>query len=167
MENNKTLEILKTAILLEKRGNSFYTQVAEQTKSPDVKQIFESLAQEEIAHIKFLSDQYSSYKNSSRFADFKLTKEDEEAIAKQVLNRDIKKQITAASYEAAAISAAIDMENRAIKVYSERAIEATDPNEKALFQMLADWEKTHHTILFELDKQLKEDIWFDNNFWPY
>jgi rubrerythrin len=167
MEDNKTIEILKTAILMEKRGNAFYSQVAQQTKSPEVKEIFQTLANEEIAHIKFLSDQFSEYKKSSTFKEFKMTKEAEEAIAKQILSKDIKKQINAASYEAAAISAAIDMENRAIQVYSERAASSSDKNEKALYQMLADWEKTHHQILYTLDQQLKEDIWFDQQFWPF
>jgi rubrerythrin len=167
MENSKSLEILKTAILMEKRGNAFYAQVAEHTKSPEIKQIFQVLADEEISHIKFLSDQYSEYKKASKFLKFNMPKEAEEAIAREILSKNIKKQISAASYEAAAIGAAIDMENRAVEVYSERAINATDPNEKALYEMLAEWEKTHHKILYELDKQLKEDIWFDNQFWPY
>jgi len=34
MENTKTLEILKTAILLEKRGKAFYEKMAKQTARP-------------------------------------------------------------------------------------------------------------------------------------
>ena len=37
MENLKTLEILKMAILMEKRGHAFYSQVASQTKSFEIK----------------------------------------------------------------------------------------------------------------------------------
>ena len=61
MEESKTLEILKTAILLERRGKAFYSQVAEQTKDPDVKNIFEIMAKEEDDHIRFLTEQFENY----------------------------------------------------------------------------------------------------------
>ena len=90
-----------------------------------------------------------------------------EGFASIILNNNLKKEISAASYEAAAISAAIDMENNAIKTYTERANLATDKNEKDLFNWLANWEKTHHEILIHIDNELKESIWFDNKFWPF
>jgi len=167
MEKNKTIEILKTAILMEKRGFAFYTQVAEQTKVEEVKKIFSIMSEEEVAHIRYLTDQFAEYTKNASFHKFTLPKEAKESIAKAILSKDIRKKLSAASYEAAAIGAAIDMENRAIEVYSERAKNATDQNEKSLYQMLADWERTHHKLLFELDQQLKEEIWFDNTFWPY
>ena len=120
-----------------------------------------------MAHIKYLTDQFSEYTKNASFHKFALPKETQDSIAKAILSKDIKKKLSAAGYEAAAIAAAIDMENRAIQVYSDRAKSATDTNEKALYQMLADWERTHHKILFELDQQLKEEIWFDNTFWPF
>jgi rubrerythrin len=42
-----------------------------------------------------------------------------------------------------------------------------DPNEKKLFNWLADWEKGHLKILNDLDNDLKEKIWYDNQFWPF
>jgi rubrerythrin len=75
--------------------------------------------------------------------------------------------LSAADYEAAAISAAMSMEEKAIKLYSDRSAEAADPNEKALYQWLADWEKQHLHFLSAIDKELTEQIWHDNNFWPF
>jgi rubrerythrin len=164
---NKTLDILKQAILLERRGKAFYSQVAKQTNNPDVQNIFEIMAKEEIMHDKFLSEQYKAYEKDGHFASIDLPKEEEDGIANLVLNDEIKKSIGAASYEAAAISAAIDMETKAIKVYAEQAEAATDPQEKELYQWLSDWEKTHHKILHELDEDLKHRIWNDNQFWPF
>lgn len=88
-------------------------------------------------------------------------------MAELILSPEVKQQISAAGFEAAAISAAIDMETKAIDVYSKRALEATDPNEKELYHWLADWEKGHHKILHELNEDLKQSIWFDNHFWPF
>lgn len=163
----KTLDILKQAILLERRGKAFYTQVAQQTSNPDVKAIFEIMAKEEDLHEKYLSGQYKAYEKEGRFTALDLPKETDDGIASMVLNKEMKGSIEAASFEAAAISAAIDMENKAIKIYADQAEAATDPKEKELYQWLSDWEKTHHKILHQLDEDLKERIWNDNQFWPF
>ena len=81
--------------------------------------------------------------------------------------KELKEEISAADYEAAAISAAIAMEKNAIRLYSDRASDAADPNEKALYKWLAEWERQHLNFLAEIDKELTEKIWYDNNFWPF
>lgn len=163
---DKSIEILKTAILLERRGKAFYTQTARQSESKSAKKIFEMMAEEEDAHVEYLVKQYKNYTQHHTFLVNELPPEEDDANI-EILTEQIKKEISAAGFEAAAISAAIDFENRAIEIYSSRAIEATDPNEKALYQMLADWEKTHHHLLYQLNEDLKEQIWNDNNFWPF
>jgi len=167
MDTTKTTDILKMAILMEKRGKAFYEAIAEQTNSEDVKKIFSIMASEEQTHIELLSRQYLSYQKTHEFVKDDFDSNANGSISNLILNEDIKKQITAASYEAAAISAAIDMETKAIEVYSQRAAETSDPNEKKLFLWLADWEKGHHKILNDLNEELKESIWFDNKFWPF
>lgn len=161
-------DILKEAILLEKRGKAFYTTCAAQTQNEAVKKIFTMMAEEEDEHIKFLSVQFVNYEKTKTFLENAQTNvnADEEVILK-VLSDEIKEQINAASFEAAAISAAIDFETRAVKIYTERANEATDIHEKEMYQLLADWEKTHHFWLHKIDEELKESIWFDNHFWPF
>ena len=165
MENSKSIEVLKTAILMEKRGKAFYENVASQTQSADVKKIFTMMAEEEQTHIEFLSKQFASYSKTHKFD--KINLQADAGVVDEILSGDVLKQISAASFEAAAISAAIDMETKAIEVYSKQAQEATDPNEKELFAWLADWEKGHHKVLHELNEELKNNIWFDNHFWPF
>jgi rubrerythrin len=58
------------------------------------------------------------------------------------------------------------MEQRAIDIYGSRAESAEDPQEKALYRWLADWERSHLKLLSDLDRELTESIWYDNNFWP-
>ncbi len=166
MENLKTLEILKQAILLERRGKAFYTAVAEHTTDPDVKKIFEMMADEENSHIAFLNKQFKNYKETNSFDTNELPVVVDNT-AEQILTDRIKNQISAASYEAAAIASAIDMENRAIEVYSERAKSSTNEEEAKFYKWLANWESGHHKLLYELDKELKEKVWNDNSFWPF
>ncbi len=168
MEQKKTaVEILKTAILLERRGKAFYSQVAAQTKSKSARKIFEMMAEEEDAHIHFLSRQFANLGKGNAFLENEDIEDADDTEAVEILSEQVKKEISAAGFEAAAISAAIDFENKAIEVYSTRAEEATDPNEKQMYQMLAEWEKGHHHLLHKLNEDLKEQIWHDNNFWPF
>ena len=166
MEETKTLDILKTAILLERRGKAFYKKVSQQTDNEDVKNIFEIMADEEDEHIKFLTEQYLSYAKNHAFKPLNIS-HPEDNTATDILTENIKNNISAASYEAAAIASAIDMENRAVAVYSKQAEEATDPEEKNFYKWLAKWEKGHHKILFELEQELVEKVWEDQNFWPF
>jgi rubrerythrin len=167
MDSQKAIDILKQAILLEKRGYAFYNKVAEQAQDPDIKNIFTIMANEETVHVRFLSEQFSNYDKNHEFLKVPLPDLANEAISNLVLTEEIKKKIAVAGFEAAAISAAIDMEKRAIEIYSTQAEAATDPNEKALYAWLSDWEKSHLKILSDLDNELKEKIWFDNQFWPF
>lgn len=165
---NTAIDILKEAILLERRGKAFYASVAEKTDSASAKKIFEMMAEEEDEHIKFLSKQFSNYEKTKKFLKPEgYVENPEEEVAMRVLTDAMKKEISAAGFEAAAISAAMDFETRAVKVYSDRAAEASDPNEVALYKMLADWEKSHQHFLHEINEELKADIWNDNDFWPF
>ncbi len=167
MENQVT-DILKQAIIMENRGKSLYQMVADQTPSAEVKNIFKTMADEEQVHIEFLTKQFAFYKKNKTFDTNELEKvAAEDAIANSILTEKIKKDISGAGFESAAISAAIDMENKSIEVYEKRANDSTDTNEKELYQWLADWEKGHHKLLQELNKQLTEKVWYDNNFWPF
>ena len=161
-------DVLKQAVIMEHRGKALYTTVAEQTQSDEVRKIFAIMADEEQLHIDFLLKQFKHYKKSGSFDVNEFEKGAAvEHIAGLILTDTIKKDISGAGFEAAAISAAIDMETKSIEVYAARAREATDPNEKELYNWLANWEKGHHKMLLDLNKQLTEQVWYDNDFWPF
>ena len=165
--SKSTVDILKEAILLERRGKAFYTTCAKQTESEAAKKIFQMMADEEDDHIQFLSKQFAHYEKNKEFMKSEPSTEVDDTTVMEILSNKIKKEISAASFEAAAISAAMDFETRAIKIYSDRAEQAIDPHEKEMYQMLADWEKGHHFWLHKINEDLKEQVWYDNNFWPF
>jgi rubrerythrin len=167
MADDRTIEILKSAILMEKRGQAFYEKVAQQTSGNAVKRFFEMMANEEKNHIRILSEQYKAYQNNQQFDSGVFDDPHQSDIGAEVLSKEIKSEISAAAYEAAAISAAMSMEEQAIKLYSDRAGAAPDPNEKALYNWLAQWETQHLNFLAEIDRELTEDIWYDQSFWPF
>lgn len=165
--NDNTISILKQAILLERRGKSFYAQCADKANSPPVKEFFEMMAAEEAHHEKILSEQYKAVAENGKFVPASLADDSTVKTASRILDAELKNQIAAAGFEAAAISAAMYMEERSVQLYSEQANRTDDPREKALYEWLAKWESTHLDRLSRLDRELTESIWNDNSFWPF
>jgi rubrerythrin len=164
---NDTVSILKQAILLERRGKAFYAQVAGNTETPAVKEFFEMMVAEEDQHEKILSDQFKAFQNRGKFIPTLFPEDETEKTASRILTADLKDKIAAAGFEAAAISAAMSMEERSIRIYSDQAQLTDDPQEKAVYQWLAGWESRHLDLLSRLDRELTEAVWNDNSFWPY
>ena len=167
MSEDRATEILKNAILLEKRGQAFYSKVAAQASGDAVKKFFALMAEEEVNHVRILSEQFKSYRTSKKFRPAGYTDASEFKTVSAILTQELKQQLSAADYEAAAIAAAMAMEKKAIDIYSGRAAEAQDPDEKALYEWLAKWEAAHLNFLAKLDRELTEEIWNDNRFWPF
>jgi len=167
MADDKTTKILKSAILMEKKGRAFYDKVAQHASAEAVKRFFQTMAAEEENHIRILSEQLKAYQDNKQFNAGQFDEHQESGIAGEVLSKEIKSEISAADYEAAAISAAMSMEESAIKLYSGRAAATIDPNEKALYNWLAKWETQHLNFLADIDRELTEDIWYDQSFWRF
>lgn len=96
MEENNTLEILKQAILLEKRGKVFYREVAEKTENRELRDVFEMMAKEEDKHINTLSEQFKAYQQEKKFIPGSHSYSDTSSVASKVLTREIKEKISAA-----------------------------------------------------------------------
>ena len=167
MSPDPATEILKNAILLETRGRAFYRNVAEQAKNAAVREFFEAMANEEDEHVRILSTQFKAYQENGNFSSETPHQHAPRDLAADILNTDVAAHISAADFEAAAVSAAMAMEMRAIELYSQRAQKARDPAEKKLYGWLAEWEKTHLDFLARIDRSLTETIWNDNQFWPF
>jgi len=167
MPTRSTIDILKEAILLERRGQAFYHKVAGQAANPAVREFFETMAREEIRHVEILESQFASYVQNQQFLPLASEDKESQPVASLVLSSEVKQQIANADFEAAAISAAVLLEERAVALYSQRAETAQDPMEETLYKWLADWEQGHLSFLAKLDHEIKEVIWNDNNFWPF
>ena len=165
MSTENVLDIIKGAILLERKGKSFYEATAKTTTSDAVKDVFETMAAEEEKHIEVLSKHYESLVREGKLSSMEYA-EKPAPVSAAVLTKQIRDQISAAGYEAASITAAMAMEDNAVKYYSHRATETDNDLEKELFDWLANWEKTHLQFLSDLDNELKESVWYDNRFWP-
>jgi rubrerythrin len=165
MPESQTLDIIKGAILLEHKGKALYDSVRETSEIDAVKELFTLLSQEEDTHIKILNRQFRRLTEGKGIEPEGL-EESHSAVADTVISESITKEVYAAGYEAAVISAALEFEKQAVKYYSEHAASAVSQGEKEIFGWLTAWEKSHMQMLAKLDDELKEKIWFDNQFWP-
>lgn len=165
MTKEKIVDIIKGALLLEYRGKSFYESVVRTTKVDAVKEFFDFLVGEEKKHIDLLERQFKNVA-VNMVVDLKDVELGDSQSSNKILSDKIVNEVLGAGYESAFIAAALEFEKNAVNYYSEHAATAESVEEKKLYKWLADWEKSHMTMLAELDKEIKEKIWYDNSFWP-
>ena len=94
MTESKTLQILKQAILLEKRGQSFYQNVAEQAKNEAVQFFFKFMSEEEAIHIDILAGQFRAYMKTGQFEPDSFDENETSDIESYVINDEIKEKIS-------------------------------------------------------------------------
>lgn len=167
MDKSNTLTILKHAFLMERKGKSLYEKAMEHVQDESVKAFFKDLVDDEQEHMNILEKQFKSYMTDSKFMAGGFENDASVVDAPAILDATLKDKINAASFEATAITAAISFEEKAVNMYAKRSKEATDPEEKKLYNWLSIWEKTHLKKLMSLEASLIEDVWNDNSFWPF
>ncbi len=140
MDTTRAIDILKGAILAEMKGRAFYQHSASQSADETLKKVFETMALEENGHIEFLSHQVRSLKANGQFEAAQMDTKPED-FSDAVVSRTIQRQVAAAGFEAAAITAAMALEDGAVKFYSEQAQQAQSPAERELYRF-ANWEKS-------------------------
>ena len=165
MEQDKPLDIVKSAILLEHKGKALYDSVVQTTSVNAVKDLFTWLSEEETDHIAFLEKQYKRLAQGQSL-DASGLEQGQSHAADSVLTQEIIKSVSGAGYEAAVISAALEFEKRAVDYYSQQARKADSQAARDVYGWLSRWETSHMEMLAEVDDGLKQEIWFDNQFWP-
>jgi len=166
MYKSNTINILKYAFLMEQRGKTLYETARDHAESEEVKTFFQELVEDEKKHIKILESQFKAVNESGQFKvqDYDTMKIDLKH--SDIPDNSIVSKINAAGFEATAITAAVNFEQKAVTIYAERAKETNDPEEKKIYNWLSLWEKTHLKKLMTLQESLTAKVWDDNNFWP-
>ncbi|HAK47544.1 MAG TPA: hypothetical protein DCO79_16685 [Spirochaeta sp.] len=152
-EINTTL-ILKKAVILEQQGFSFYKNAAAMSSNSELIHIFATMAAEEKNHSEILLNQLQQLEHGKE-EPINLTNIPDE-FTDAVLTDRIVNTISAASYEAAAISAAMGLEIQTVNLYENSADSAKTPEEEKLFRYLSNWESTHLKVLSNLNRKILE-----------
>ena len=163
-------QILKDAIKFESDGFHFYKMAAEQTADPKGKEMLESLASDEAKHMRALKEQYRIYKGQGKFdwdeAKLKMKIGFDPSSTSPIFSEEFKKRISESHFEMTALSVGIMLEQNSIDFYDKSAQKTEDPQAKALFSFLANWEGQHLRALISQYNYLKEDYWTDARFFP-
>ena len=156
------------AIRTENEGRYFYLMAANSTTDPKGKVVFETLADEELVHLKFLKKQYLSLLNRGEFdKKLKLGPKSDFSGAHPIFSEQLLKRLSDAHYEMSALSIGVRLELFAMSFYKQQAENSTDPFVKGFFSELAEWEAGHyHALLKQLDA-LKEFYWEAAGFSPF
>lgn len=152
---------------MERQGKQLYETAKAHAENNEVKEFFQSLAEDEQEHMDILEKQFKAYMSSGKFMAGGFENDASAVKAPDILSDAVKNNINAAGFESTAITAAIGFEEKAVKLYAQRGEEATDPEEKKMYHWLSAWETTHLKKLVNIQESLMARIWEDNSFWPF
>jgi rubrerythrin len=146
---------LDYAIKMEQDGEKYYREQAQIYKDNALHTVCNLLADEENAHAKLLE----SKKNKSVY---QLTESDFSTRAKNVFAdlKDIEVEGTKAPSQLDFYRVASDMEKQSIDLYQKFLSEATDEEDKKLFEYLIGQEKNHLEAFEELSRLLYNAEWW-------
>ncbi|MFP3897302.1 MAG: hypothetical protein ACLFV5_10775 [Anaerolineales bacterium] len=192
---DKALDALKKGMSTEIWGRRFYQQAVARTDDVDGKKIFQSLVVEENAHLDILRGQYAALVGEGDWISAEEAREMVESVEPEewIADRWISVQQAETVAEAAgpteifpeaesaeqlipedasdeeALEMAMEFEQKGYDLYRQEAEETEDPQEKAVWEFLAQAEDHHYTFLQETHEFLtNEGKWyFDERELPF
>lgn len=155
------VEALQIAIDTEKRGYRFYMIAAKSTNDETGRQVFKQLAKDECDHMGVFATLYESLTNDEPWMTY------EEALSKygevgkaDLIFPEVPDEPQEGFNDLKALGEALEFEHKAVKVYQERAAEATDEKAKIFYEKLVEIEEAHVMIIqAELDSLNNAGIW--------
>lgn len=166
MEKEKTLQILKGAYQMEVEGAFYYDLLARNAKNTDAKEAFFVMMEEEIKHQEFLMEQIQAVGEQGRL-DFSKISESVCPTGMGVFAATFDKANTITESELSALHIAIMLEKNSVDYYHQAASEATEMEEKSIYQNLAKWETNHLDGLNATYEMERDKIWREERFSPF
>lgn len=150
-EQEATLKGLETALQMEIDGKEFYLKVSQASKNKLGGDLLKKLAAEEDIHRQVFQDIYNKIKNKQDWPDVKYNGDGGQALrtvfAEAMENMD--RNNTSIKEEQDAIRTGMDLENKTLDFYNERAEQTSYPAEKQLYEAIAMQEREHYRVLME------------------
>jgi rubrerythrin len=154
-EQDRRRKAFEEAIRFETDGREFFLKVAGKAKSYFAKLIFETIAEEELDHLKRVRDIYERSATSEKQVSPPqiLEKSNLENIFQQA-KKNIDQNLITNADEMEAIRLAIQLEIKGHEFYKRLAEEASSEFEKTFYQQLAQEESHHFSILHQVEETL-------------
>ena len=138
------MDIFEFAIQMERDGQDFYHQLASKATHTSIKNILNMLADDEFKHQEAIE--------KARTSSFVMPETGVLDHAKNVFRQmqDFGGQFDFSGDEEALYRQAMELENKSIAFYKDKADQVSTPEQKALFLKLVEEEKKHFTLLNNL-----------------
>lgn len=154
----KEMELLRTAMEMEKKGKAFYDKAAVTCKNRLGQEIFAMLAKDEVVHLERISKIYNSLEASSKWTDEWLKIGQAHAPVNTLFKDLASKHRTstkADSSDLEALDVGIDLETKSVAFYEKQLSAATDPMEKKFAEKMIAEERSHRAVLIDTKAYLE------------
>lgn len=160
MSDERVMEAIRTALEVEKEGMAMFLKLAKDTESITGKNMFITLALDEVSHIRHLEAMASELQEKGELVGDFFKGQPHSSINKEELKKNITDTSKAEDLDALAL--AIKQEDQAIEHYSKCVGEAQSDAERGIYEHLVAEEETHRLILeAERDSIKGSGYWVD------
>ena len=162
--NDKSLEMLNTALDMEEKGKVFYDRAIATCKNKLGVEIFKALRKDEFVHIERIKKIYSSLKNNegwnSEWTKFKADHTDLDELFTGLAKKHVS-EIKAEACDLEALDVGIDFERKSVAYYEKYLRHATDSIERSFLDKMVAEEKNHEKVLVDMKFYLANPAaWF-------
>lgn len=164
------LTALEKAMEVERQGKAFYEEAAERVQDPAGKDVFRTLAKDEVEHIRLLQAEYDKIESEGEWMALDEARVCEPQTPLKLFpdQRDAALIIPPTATDIDALKLAMDFEEKGYKAYVQAQKETDDPKGKKVFAFLAKQENSHYVFLQKtLDYLVNQGVWyFDEQEFP-
>ena len=160
------MNIYEYALQMEKDGEEFYRELAENCQVKGIKTILIMLANEEVKHFNIIA-QMQKHAGKSPSAKTKVLENVKNVFASM---KEEKADLFFDASDLAAYRKAVDIEEMSLKFYQDKAAETGDKEEKQIFLRLAGEEHKHFRIMeyiVEFVARPEPGKWLENAEWHH
>jgi rubrerythrin len=153
-----TMDIFEYAMQMEKDGEDFYREVAQQSPNRGIKAILTMLADEEVRHYNVIEKMKSA--EPVQLAESSVLTDAKNVFAQL---KESGEKFTSETNQIRLYKKALDIEKKSQDFYMEKAGEVSDENTKELFLRLAQEEQKHYVLVENIiDFLSRPDTWLEN-----
>jgi rubrerythrin len=157
------LSALERAMEVERQGKAFYEEAAERVQDPMGKAVFQTLARDEIEHLRLLQAEYEAIESDQDWMELDEAKVCVPQAPLKVYpdQREAALVIPPDATDLDALKLAMDFEQKGYDAYSKSGAETDDPKGKEVFEFLAKQENEHYVFLQKTyDYLTSEGAWY-------
>jgi rubrerythrin len=160
----KEMMAIKTAIINEVEGYEFYKMAADKAVDEETKNAFLELADQEKMHIDWLND-FKCSMDEGNACDFNLDKLEAAPSPKIFKWENLDRK--SAGIAVSVYGIGMQMEKASVEFYKGHAEKTEVKEMKKLFNVLAEWERTHYEQFAAQYEMLKDNWWSEQNYAPF